>query len=101
MTAVGILETFGAPLVPTRFGRPQLAVASTAVLTIAGLLGVLIAPGQLALLWAMLLGIGTGGTFSVTLLLIASRAKDAAVPARVSSLAHAIGYLISSPGPLI
>jgi len=101
MTAVGILGNFVAPLVANRFGRPQFAVACTAVLTIAGLLGVLIAPGQLALLWAMLLGIGTGGTFSVTLLLIASRAKDAVVAARLSSMAQGIGYMISAPGPLI
>ena len=92
---------FVAPLVANRFGRPQFAVACTAVLTIAGLLGVLIAPGQLALIWAMLLGIGTGGTFSVTLLLIASRAKDAVVAARLSSMAQGIGYMISAPGPLM
>jgi CP family cyanate transporter-like MFS transporter len=101
MAAVGILGNFVAPLVANRFGRPRLAVAGTAILTMVGLLGVLIAPGQLALMWAVLLGIGTGGTFSVTLLLIASRAKDAMVAARLSSMAQGIGYMISAPGPLI
>jgi MFS transporter, CP family, cyanate transporter len=101
MTAVGILGNFVAPLVANRFGRPRLAVGGTTVLTMIGLLGVLIAPGQLALLWAMLLGIGTGGTFSVTLLLMGSRAKDAVVAARLSSMAQGVGYMISAPGPLI
>ena len=101
MSAVGILGNFVAPLLANRFGRPRSAVAGTAVLTMVGLLGVLLAPSQLALLWAMLLGIGTGGTFSVTLLLMASRAKDAVSAARLSSMAQGIGYMISASGPLV
>ena len=100
MAAVGILGNFGAPLLANRYGRPRLAVLVTGAATMIGLLGVLIAPSQLALLWAALLGIGTGGTFSVTLLLMASRAKDAVIAARLSSMAQGIGYLISALGPL-
>jgi CP family cyanate transporter-like MFS transporter len=100
MAAVGILGNISAPLVANRFGRPQAAVAGTGLLTLIGLLGVLIAPTQLALLWAVFLGIGTGGTFSVTLLLMASRARDAVIAARLSSMAQGIGYMISAVGPL-
>jgi CP family cyanate transporter-like MFS transporter len=62
---------------------------------------VLVAPSRLALLWATLLGIGTGGTFSVTLLLMASRARDAVIAARLSGMAQGIGYMISALGPLV
>jgi CP family cyanate transporter-like MFS transporter len=61
---------------------------------------VLVAPSQLAVVWAVLLGIGTGGTFSVTLLLMASRARDAVIAARLSGMAQGIGYMISAMGPL-
>ena len=101
MTAVGILGNFAAPLVANRFGRPRLAVAGTGLLTMIGLVGVLVAPMQLVLVWATLLGIGTGGTFSVTLLLMASRARDAVIAARLSSMAQGIGYMISALGPLV
>jgi CP family cyanate transporter-like MFS transporter len=101
MAAVGILGNFVAPLVANRFGRPRLAVAGTALLTMIGLFGVLIAPTQLAFVWATLIGIGTGGTFSVTLLLMASRAHDAVIAARLSSMAQGIGYMISALGPLV
>jgi CP family cyanate transporter-like MFS transporter len=101
MSAVGILGNFAAPLLANRYGRPRLAVIATGSLTLAGLLGVLIAPTQLALVWATLLGIGTGGTFSVTLLLMASRARDAVIAARLSSMAQGLGYMISALGPLV
>ncbi len=101
MSAVGIIGNFAAPLLANRYGRPRLAVMATGSLTLAGLLGVLIAPTQLALAWATLLGIGTGGTFSVTLLLMASRARDAVIAARLSSMAQGIGYMISALGPLV
>ena len=101
MATIGILGNFVAPLVANRFGRPRLAVAGTGLLTMIGLVGVLLDPTQLALVWATLLGIGTGGTFSVTLLLMASRAHDAVIAARLSGMAQGIGYMISALGPLV
>ena len=100
MTAVGIVGNFSAPLVARRTGNAQLVVFGTGSLTALGLLGVLLVPNQLSLLWATLLGIGTGGTFSLTLLLIASRARDAVIAARLSGMAQGIGYMISALGPL-
>ncbi|MHB8587459.1 MAG: MFS transporter [Candidatus Dormibacteraceae bacterium] len=101
MSTVGIAGNFAAPLLANRFGRPRLAVMCAGGLTMLGLIGVLVAPSQLALVWATLLGIGTGGTFSLTLLLIASRARDAATAARLSGMAQGIGYMISALGPLV
>jgi CP family cyanate transporter-like MFS transporter len=101
MSTVGIAGNFAAPLLANRFGRPRLAVMCTGGLTMLGLIGVLVAPSRLALLWATLLGIGTGGTFSVTLLLMASRARDAVIAARLSGMAQGIGYMISALGPLV
>ncbi len=100
MSAVGILGNFAAPLLAHRAGNPQLVVLGTSCLTGIGLVGVLFVPTELALVWATLLGIGTGGTFSFSLLLIASRAHDAVIAARLSSMAQGIGYMISALGPL-
>ena len=101
LSAVGIVGNFAAPLLAVRFGRPRLAVLCTGGMTMIGLIGVLVAPSQLAFLWATLLGIGTAGTFSVTLLLMASRARDAVIAARLSGMAQGIGYMISALGPLV
>jgi MFS transporter, CP family, cyanate transporter len=100
MSALGILGNFAAPMLAHRTGSARLVVLGTAALTALGLLGVFFVPNQLALVWATLLGIGTGGTFSVTLLLIATRAQDAVIAARLSGMAQGIGYMISALGPL-
>jgi CP family cyanate transporter-like MFS transporter len=101
MSAVGIFGNFAGPLFTQRSGRPRLAVVITGGLTAIGLLGVLIAPTVLPVVPATLIGIGTAGTFSITLLLIASRARDAVIASRLSSMAQGIGYMISALGPLV
>lgn len=101
MTGVGIVGNFAAPLLAHRTGNARLVVLGTSGLTAAGLVGVLFAPSELPFLWATLLGIGTGGTFSLTLLLMASRAHDAVIAARLSSMAQGLGYMISALGPLV
>jgi CP family cyanate transporter-like MFS transporter len=100
VSAVGIVGNFAAPLLAQRAGNAHLVVVGCTVLIAIGLFGVLLVPTLLPLLWATLLGIGTGGTFSLTLLLMASRAKDAVIARRLSSMAQGIGYMISALGPL-
>ncbi len=100
MSAVGIIGNFGAPMLAHRTGRGRLFVAICSAITIAGLAGVLLAPTAAPLLWATLAGVGTGGTFSLTLFLMASRAHDAVIAARLSGMAQGIGYLVSALGPL-
>ena len=100
LTLVGIAGNFAAPQIATRFGRPRLAVLLTAGSSTLGVLGVLVAPTAAPLAWATLLGVGTAGTFSLTLLLMASRAHDSRIAARLSSMAQGLGYMISIAGPL-
>jgi CP family cyanate transporter-like MFS transporter len=100
LAAVGIAGNFAAPVLAQRTGNAPLVVIGCSSLILIGLGGVLFAPTVLPLVWATLLGIGTGGTFSLTLLLMASRAKDEVIARRLSSMAQGIGYMISALGPL-
>ena len=100
LSTVGIIGNFAAPMLAQRTGRARLMVAVTGLLTALGLVGVLLVPSALPYLWATLLGIGTGGTFSLTLLLMASRARDSMRAASLSSMAQGFGYMISALGPL-
>jgi CP family cyanate transporter-like MFS transporter len=100
MTFIGIIGNFVAPQIAARYGRPRLSVTLSAGATTLGVLGVLLAPTAAPFVWATLLGVGTAGTFSLTLLLMASRARDSVIAARLSSMAQGIGYMISVVGPL-
>jgi len=70
------------------------------LLTLGGLFGCLYAPLDGLWGWAILLGLGQGGTFSLALTLIVLRSRDSHVAANLSSMAQGIGYTLASVGPL-
>jgi CP family cyanate transporter-like MFS transporter len=59
-----------------------------------GLLGLLLAPG-VAPLWMILFGVGIGGTFPLSLMLIVIRTENARETQQLSSIAQAFGYMIA------
>jgi CP family cyanate transporter-like MFS transporter len=101
VVAVGVVGNLAAPIMAGRLHDVGLAMWATSGLTIVGLAGVLGAPTQTALVWACCIGVGTGGAFSIALLLLASGSRDGASAARLSSMALGIGYLVAAPGPFL
>lgn len=101
MTAISVIGTSTSPVLAARM-RDQRAVAAASVgLVMTGLVGLLVAPAAAPLLWVVILGIGQGGCFALSLLLIVLRAGDGEAAARLSSMAQGGGYLIAAAGPLI
>jgi CP family cyanate transporter-like MFS transporter len=69
------------------------------VLSLLGILGILLAPLPWVGFATILLGMGLNASFSMVLLLIAMRSRDAAMAGNLSSMAQAIGYLAAAPFP--
>ena len=67
----------------------------------AGLMGCLYAPLSTLWWWAVLLGLGQGGNFSVALSLIVLRSADARVAASLSAMTQGIGYTMAAAGPYL
>jgi CP family cyanate transporter-like MFS transporter len=63
-----------------------------------GYAGMLVAPESLAVLWALLIGVGTV-TFPLVLTLIGLRARTPEGTAALSSVSQSVGYLIAALGP--
>jgi CP family cyanate transporter-like MFS transporter len=101
VTAVGLVGNLAAPIVASRLRDQRGVVWATSALTITGLAGILLAPTQTALAWATIVGVGTGGAFSMALLLLASGNRSATSAARLSSMALGLGYLMAAPGPFL
>jgi CP family cyanate transporter-like MFS transporter len=101
VATVGLVGNLAAPIMAGRLRDVGPVMWATSGLTIVGLVGVLVAPTQTALVWACFIGVGTGGAFSIALLLLASGIRDAASAARLSSMALGIGYLLAAPGPFL
>lgn len=64
-----------------------------------GVLGLLLAPASVPLLWCLLLGLGMS-VFSLALTVVALRAGSSEDTAQLSGMAQGIGYLVAALGPL-
>ncbi|MDH0305328.1 MULTISPECIES: MFS transporter [unclassified Pseudomonas] len=96
---VQLVSSLSAPWLATRGKDQRLAIVVVMLVTLAGLFGCLYAPIDGLWGWAIVLGLGQGGTFALALTLIVLRSKDAHVAANLSSMAQGVGYTLASMGP--
>ncbi len=103
---LGVLLLVGVPInmvlppLVTR-GRSQSGWAvGLTVVVIVGLLGLLLAPMAVPVLWALLIGIGMSA-FPLALVFISLRTSNAADTGKLSAMAQSVGYLIASMGPFL
>lgn len=98
---VQLLSALGAPWLGTRARDQRGVVVLVLALTLAGLLGFLYAPLEGVWGWALVLGLGQGGTFSIALALIVLRSPDAHVASHLSGMAQGVGYTLAATGPFL
>jgi CP family cyanate transporter-like MFS transporter len=96
---VQVISALSTPWLATRGKDQRLPIMLVMSLTLTGLFGCLYAPLEGLWGWAILLGLGQGGTFSLALALIVLRSRDSHVASNLSSMAQGIGYTIASMGP--
>lgn len=94
-----LVSSLAAPWLATRGRDQRLAIVVVMLVTLCGLFGCLYAPLSGLWGWAVLLGLGQGGTFALALTLIVLRSRDAHVAANLSSMAQGVGYTLASMGP--
>ncbi|MEU6150458.1 MFS transporter [Actinosynnema sp. NPDC047251] len=85
------------PLAARRSSQSGL-VLGLGTLSVAGVLGLALAPGLAPALWVVLIGVGMG-MFPLALVMISLRTSSTSDTARLSAMAQSIGYLISASGP--
>jgi MFS transporter, CP family, cyanate transporter len=76
-------------------------VAASVCCGLIGLLGIVLLPDTVAVLWVALLGLGQGGGFSLGLVKLVDYAPSPAASARLSALVFLVSYSTASLGPLI
>ncbi len=87
------------PRLAARGEDQRVYVVGLIALSVAGYLGLLLAPAAQPLLWTVLLGLGLGA-FPLALLLIGVRAASTPGTARLSVLVQSFGYLVAGLGPV-
>ena len=90
------------PALAARMRDQRGLTLSVSIMTLAAFLGLLWGPqGASMWLWALLLGLGQGGSFALALSLIVMRSGNAQVTAQLSAMAQGWGYVLAACGPLL
>jgi len=89
---------FAVPLLASRMADQLPLLAATVAVAVAGLAGLLAAPG-LAPLWVVLIGLAQGGSLGLALILPLLRGGDARTVASLTAMALTVGYLVAATGP--
>lgn len=97
---VGLVTGFVVPFLADRAGSRRTQMALFSVATLAGFVGISIAPDG-AVLWAVALGVGLGAIFPLCLTLPVDVAHRPAEVGAVAALMLLGGYVISSLGPVV
>jgi len=100
ITGISIPLSFIVPAVAGRLNNQLPVLIALVTCYVLGYLGLLLAPSQAAVWWALLVGIGTS-TFPLILTLIGLRARTAAGTAALSGFTQSVGYLIAATGPFL
>ncbi|WP_462417522.1 MFS transporter [Kytococcus sp. Marseille-QA3725] len=100
VAACGILGGWIMPSLIERAPSLPTLAALCGVITTVGYLGLLVAPQSLALLWALVLGVG-GFAFPMVIALLPARTADPAITARLSGVVQPVGYIGAAVGPLL
>ncbi|OAS19022.1 CynX/NimT family MFS transporter [Paenibacillus oryzisoli] len=92
---------FIVPVIAGRMSNQQLLVVITTILLLTGTIGLLYGSSNMILLWIIMLGIGGGFAFSLSMMFFGLRTENAHQAAELSGMAQSIGYLLAAVGPAL
>lgn len=98
---LGMVGSFSAPLLLNRFSNPRLLIMISSTLGVIGMVGTLVFPTTLIVLWVMTMGLGSGMMLSLAMAFIGLGARDAGHAAALSSMAQSIGFGLAATGPFL
>ncbi len=101
MTVIGIPLGLLVPAIVGGRADQRMAAMTTSVITGVGLLGLLVLPHSAPVLWVILIGLGQGATFPLSLMFMALRASNVSVTGELSAMSQGFGYLMAASGTLL
>ncbi len=96
----GLIATLGLTALQGERADQRLAATATALFWAAGLVGMLLAPGG-AVVWAMVMGSGSGASFALALSFISTRTRHPVEASQLSGMSQSFGYVIAAFGPTL
>ncbi|WP_411844516.1 CynX/NimT family MFS transporter [Schinkia azotoformans] len=93
--------TFIMPIIADKMNNQQLLGAITGVIFLLGVVGLLNGNPSLIIISAILLGVGCGSGFSLSLMFFTLRTKDGYDASELSGMAQSFGYSLAALGPVL
>lgn len=93
--------TFIIPVLAERMKNQILLSGATAVLFILGITGVLIGNQTLMPVAVIMIGMGAGSAFSLSMMFFSMRTSTAVEASDMSGMAQSFGYLLAATGPIV
>ncbi|MEV7503302.1 MFS transporter [Streptomyces sp. NPDC093018] len=92
---------FVAPVLAARRADQRPHILGTVLVCVAGLTGLLLAPGATSMVWVAVLGAGLGAGQALPGVLYAHRGSDHDQVAALSTMAQTCGFLLAATGPVL
>ncbi|RJG00101.1 CynX/NimT family MFS transporter [Noviherbaspirillum saxi] len=99
--AAQLITALSGPWLGTLGKDQRLVIVLMMCLSGVGLMGCMYAPPGQIWLWAVLLGLGQGGSFSVGTMLVVLRSPNTQMVAALSGMTQLVGYIMAAAGPFI
>ncbi|HLR67344.1 CynX/NimT family MFS transporter [Virgibacillus alimentarius] len=93
--------TFIIPVVAEKMKNQKLLAGITAILFIAGIGGLLSSVQSLMIPSAILIGMGAGSAFSLSMMFFTLRTTNGQQASEMSGMAQSFGYLLAAAGPVL
>ncbi|MBA4509115.1 MFS transporter [Clostridium sporogenes] len=93
--------TFIVSVLAGRRSNQRSLVISGCLFILIGILGLLYGSSQFVFLWIIILGIGGGFAFSLSMMFFSLRTENSNEAAQLSGMAQSLGYLLALFGPIL
>ncbi|MGI8351046.1 CynX/NimT family MFS transporter [Niallia circulans] len=93
--------TFIVPIIAGRMKSQRSLVTIMSVLLLAGTLGLIYGSAKLIVCWIIMIGIGGGCAFSLSMMFFGLRTENGRQAAELSGMAQSVGYLLAAIGPTL
>lgn len=93
--------TFIIPVIADKMKNQVLIAIVSSGMIFIGVAGLLAGFSDLSLLWIIMLGVGNGSAFSLSMMFFTLRTRDGYEAAELSGMAQSFGYLLAAVGPVM
>lgn len=97
----GIPLTFIIPVIADKMKNQVGLSIVSATLFLVGFIGLMSTSISLALVWIVMLGIGSGSSFGLSMMFFTLRTQNGREAAELSGMAQSFGYLLAAVGPVL